>query len=79
MTQIVDEAIKQSRKQDEIVHLTRAEIRQAGVSLETVHRELFEACEGEVKNGDTHEYWGHGTDGADDEPWRVHVPAEVAS
>lgn len=78
MTQLVDNAIKQSRTQNEIVHLTRTEIDQAGVSLETVHRELFEACEGEVLDSDRgrHEYWGHGPDGADDGPWRVHVPSE---
>lgn len=77
MSQIVDQAIAQSRTQDEIVTLTRTEIRQAGVSLEAVHNELFEACEGEVLDSDRgrHEYWGHGTDGSDDSPWRVHVPA----
>lgn len=79
MTQIVDAAIKQSRTKDEIVHLTRTEIRQAGVSLEVVHAELHEACESVREVGGVVEYRGHGSDGADDEPWRVHVPAEVAS
>lgn len=76
MSQLIDSAIRQSRTQNETVHVSRTEIRQAGLSVESVHRELFEACECETKNGSVHEYWGHGTDGADDEPWRVHVPAE---
>lgn len=78
MTQIVDAAIRQSRAQNEVVHVSRLEIRQAGVSLDTVHRALFEACEGETRNGCTHEYWGWDPSDPHDY-WRVHVPAEVES
>jgi len=78
VTQIVDAAIRQSRDQNEIVHVSRTEIAQAGVSLDTVHRELFDACEGEARNGRTHEYWGWDPSDPSDY-WRVNVPAEVES
>ena len=80
MSQIVDRAIKRSRSHNEIVTITRTEIGISGVSLESIHHELFEACEGNVLVDDRddnrahRQYWGHGTDGPDDMPWRVHVP-----
>lgn len=75
MSLLVDAAIKRSREQDEIVHVTKIELLQARLHPVTIHNELFEACEGEVENGSEHEYWGHGTDGPNDSPWRVHIPA----
>lgn len=72
--QIIENAIDQSKAQDEIVTISTIDMRRAGVTLESVLSALFAECEGETKNGSIHEHWGEDVDGNE---WRVHV--EVGS
>lgn len=68
---LVAQAIRDSKNETRIARIDAIDCQRAGLTIESVCRELAEECEGSADAAE-HEFWGRDVD-VDGTTWRIHV------